>query len=273
MSLIKRTFDTSVPLPSILPKRWGEEFVSNDNVIFDSLDQFIFVVSKLTQKQDDYCDVTYKTALQDLIGKKGNLPEEEQDTIRNLVRSNLLKRGLITEEVYESYRYTSDGTQVGVDVGKYATGDPECVMSPTKRYIDFFYELYVNISYPGGVPNENVKRNVAKLLATVEELERRHIFIKINAVFPAEASGRGGRNFFSIIPIFSHKDLKSVSVMSSVINERLLRKFYFAILEDFYGDDLSSGYGRAVNLTKTINIGSDLDEVEFFEEIVKEVGA
>jgi hypothetical protein len=281
-SVIKNKFNTSVPLPTILPTEWGEKFKSNDNVIFDSLDHFVYVVSKLTQKEDNKCGITYKEALSNLVRRKSDFPEKDQKTVENLVRSNLLKRGLITEEIYENFRYTngSEGSNVGVDVGKYAAGEPDCVITPSRQYIDFFYELYISVSYSGNVRNETVRENVAKLLTTVAELERKHIFIKLNVVFPdknpASISDDEGkksyRNFLALIPIFSHKDFKSVEIMSSVVNDKLLRKFLFAVLEDFYGDTLSGGYGVPVDLPRTINIGENLDEVALFQQIKKDVG-
>lgn len=281
-SIIKDKFKTHLPLPTILPVEWDKAIKSNDNVIFDSLDHFVYIVSKLTQREDDKCGMSYKDALSNLVRRKSDFPEEEQKSIENLVRKNLLKRGLITEEVYENFKYTngSEGSNLGVDVGKYAAGEAECVITPSRQYIDFFYELYISISYSAGVSNNTVRKNVAKLLATVAELERKHIFVKINVVFPDEGAayvsdGEGGsskRNFFSMIPVFSHKDPKSIEVMSSVVNDKLLRKFFFAIVEDFYGKDLSGVYGRPVELNKTINIGKDLNEVELFEKIKKDVG-
>lgn len=275
MSLLKETLKTTVPMPSIFPKVWKNSFNSNDNVLFDSLDQFIYLVSKLKQKQDDNCDISYADALKKLIRRESDFPKKDQESIRNLVRKNLLKRGLITEEVYENFRYATEGTAVGVDVGKYAAGESDCVLVPARQYVDFFYELYVSVSYNCNVSDNMVRENTAKLLATVEELERQHIFIKIVTVLPisgpAYSDGKV-RNFFSAIPVFSHKDIKCVDVMSSVINERLLRKFYFAVLEDLYGKNLSGGYGSAVTLPKTINIGQHLDEIELFEHIKKEAG-
>ena len=60
--------------------------------------------------------------------------------------------------------------------------------------------------------------------------------------------------------------------MSSVVNDKLLRKFFFAVIEDLYGSDLSYGYGTPVALSNTINIGEDLNEVDLFEKIKKDVG-
>jgi len=276
-SLIKDKFNTSLPIPTILPTEWGEEFASNDNVMFDSLDHFVYIVSKLTQIEDNKCGMSYKDALDNLVRRRSDFPEEEQKAIENLVRNNLLKRGLITQEIYERFVYTngSEGSNVGVDIGKYAAGEADCVITPARQYIDYFYELYISISYSCGVSNETVRKNVAKLLTTVAELERKHIYVKINVIFPdrnvAHVDG-DTRHFFSVVPIFSHKDPKSIEVMSSVVNDKLLRKFFFAIIEDFYGKDLAGGYGHPVSLPKTINIGEDLNEVELFEKVKKDVG-
>jgi hypothetical protein len=272
MEKILEQFNTGLPFPEVFPKSFAVH-PSRDYISFRNLSHFKHVVSKLTQKKSDNCGMQYDEALRKLITGEGDFPEEEQMSIRNLVRSNLHKRGLITEEVYEAYRYTVDGTQVGVDVGKYAGGEPDCVISPAKQYVDFFYELYINISYPWNVTNEHIRNNCAKLLATVEELERQHIFIKIAMVFPGSRCGRDGSNFFSDVPLFSHKEPKDMNTMASIVNDRLLRKFYFAILEGFYKENLAGGYGVAVTLKDAMNIGGHFDEIDFFEEVVTAVGA
>lgn len=273
MSNVK-DFNLTTPFPDVFPKSWKEVTHESDFMSFRNLDHFRHLVSKIKQKKDDMCDMPYKDALHKLMKGVSDFPEEEQASIRNLVRSNLHKRGLITEEVYENYKYSVDGTAVGVDVGKYANGEADCVISPTHQYIDFFYELYISISYPWNIANSDIRQHTAKLLATIEELERQHIFIKIALILPIkDAAVNPGRNFFSAIPLFSHKDMKSVATMSSVVNDRLLRKFYFAILEDLYGSNLANQYGTAVKLKECMNIGNQFDEIEFFENIVKTVGA
>jgi hypothetical protein len=278
MNLIKEKFETTRPLASIFQEDWKNALKGCDNVSFDSLDQFIYTVSKLKQKDDYMCEIPYKKALENLTKRQSDFPKSEQESIRNLVRKNLLKRGLITGEVYEDFRYTNDGTQVGIDVGKYAAGESDCVISPSRQYIDFFYELYINVSYSYGVSNKNVRKNVAKLLATVEELERQHVFIKITVVLPIDNIKRntetGETNkFFSSIPVFSHKDFKSVDTMSAVVNERLLRKFYFAVLEELYGSNLSGNYGYVATLKNSMSIGDNFDEVALFNNIKNSVGA
>lgn len=272
MHEIMTQFNTGLPFPDVFPKTF-HELPSRDYVSFRNLDHFRHTVSKITQKRDDYCNMTYAEALRKLLAGESDFPKKDQEKVRDLVRSNLHKRGLITEEVYEAYRYTVDGTTVTVDVGKYAAGEPDCVVSPARQYIDFFYELYVSISYEWGVGNETIRENCARLLATIEELERQHIFIKVAVILPIRGVAQDGRNFFSDLPLFSHKEPKSVETMSSVVNDRLLRKFYFALIENYYGNDIAMGYGRPVDIEGALNIGRNFKEIEFFEHVVESVGA
>lgn len=269
-----KNFDLSKPLPDIFPKSWKSQENQQDFMDFRNLDHFRYEVSKITQKQDNKCGVTYADALKSLMCGDTDLTEEAQSSIRNLVRKNLHKRGLLTQEVYENYRYDVEGTAVGYDVGKYAAGEPDCVVVPTRQYIDFFYELYISISYSYMVPDETVRSNVAKLLAAIEELERRHIYIKITLVMASDKTAfNPTRNYFSTIPLFSHKEPKSVKTMSSVVNEKLLRKFYFALMETTYGKDVCGGLGVPVNLEGVMNIGEHFNEIDFYQNVVDEVGA
>jgi hypothetical protein len=273
MHQILEQFKTTMPFPEVFPEEFNQALPTRDYMSFRNLAHFCHVVSKLTQKKDDYCGITYEKALSKLLKGESDFPKAEQASVRNLVRSNLQKRGLITEETYEAFKYAVDGINVGVDVARYVNGQADCVITPAVQYVDFFYELYVSISYPWTTPNSVIRKNCAKLLATVEELERQHIFIKIAIVFPDRNATKAGSNFFADIPLFSHKDAKSVETMSAVINDRLLRKFFFAILENFYGSSLAVGYGHPVTMNKCMNIGDEFNEINFFQEVVCTVGA
>jgi len=257
-----------IKLPDIYPKEWVPKLKMDtlDFIEFRNLTHFKTYVGKLTQKQNMKCDVSYAEAFSDLMNGTSQFTDETYMTIRNLVRSNLQKRGLITQEVYENYRYTVDGIIVDYDMGKYAAGEPDCVITPSVQYVDFFYELYVNISYRSGITNQTISANMNKMLATLEELQRQHINIKVTLVFPGERCNNEN-NFFSVIPLYSHREFKTASLMSSVLNDRLLRKFYFAILEDYYGDSLTALYGTPMMLPKTMNLGEPFDEIEFFKHI------
>ena len=266
-------FDLNLPLHSIFPKSWKPTLGACDYAEFRNLNHFKYVMSSITQKEGNKCGVSYADALHDMVKGVAAFPIDEQISIRNLVRENLHRRGLITAEVYENFRYTVDGINMDVDVGKFVNNEAECVLSPAVQYVDFFYELYISVSYPYRTENSTIRENVAKLLATIEELERQHIFIKIVLVFPSRQINRAGATFFSTVPVFSHKEVKTVDILSSVINDRLLRKFFFALVEDIYQENLSSNYGYTIELEDCMNIGHTFDEVDFFKGIVKSVGA
>lgn len=256
-------------LPNIFPSSWSDKLQSNDEfdyIQFNNLTHFKQTVADLTQIQNNLCGVTYKEALNDLLIGKSRYDKDKTNLIRNVVRKNLLKRGLITEDCYEHFKYAEEGTVIGVDISKYINGEPDCVITPTRQYVNFFYELYVNISYPWDVDNEVINDNIVRLLTTIEELERQHIFIKITLVFGSREVAYN-TNLFSTIPLFSHKEHKSVEHMSSVLNERLLRKFYFAVMEDKYGISISTGYGYPIYLDSTISLEKTINEIELFTEI------
>ena len=156
------------------------------------------------------------------------------------------------------------------DIGKIIEGNPECILTPAYSYTNYFYELYINISYSGSVSDSHIRKNAIKLLATIEELERQHIYIKVTLI---DASGQvnNENDLLTLVPLFSHRDHKSIETMSAVVNERLLRKFMFAMSEDVYGDDLSDGYGKPIYFTDAINLGDSLDEIELFSTIYDSV--
>jgi len=257
------------PLKDTFPREWRGKFKDKlDNVEFRNLIHFKQYVKSVTQREDGNCGISYKQALEELLRGKPQLGNTDVEYIRNLVRKNLLKRGLITDEIYDRYKYATEG--LTIDVGKYVEGDPECVLTPSHRYINHFYELYISISYPYCVTNDKVIENCVKLLATIEELERQHIFIKVTLVFADNGPTKNrDKDMFMSIPLFSHRDKKTIETMSSVVNDRLLRKFTFALLGDLYEDDLSDSYGNAMDLSNTINLGDDLNEIELFTEIQK----
>jgi len=269
---MKLEINMTKPLHDILPKEWSTELNTKnlDYIPFRNLLHFKNYVSKIKQKNDDQCGVSYKTALDDLVKEKSQYSKNEYESIRNLVRANLLKRGLISEEIYESFKYTSEG--VIVDIAKVIDEDPACFLTPVKSYTNHFYELYVSISYSAYVSDETVRRNAIKLLSTIEELERQHIYIKVTLVFgDHNPISSKNKDMLVTIPLFSYKDFKSIETMSAVLNERLLRKFMFALLEDVYAKDLDYGYGQAMTMTTAINIGEELEETVLFSKILDEV--
>lgn len=263
---------TDTPFPDYYPQEWCNQLDMDNTSIYEyrNLQHFKQHVSTLTQIEDDKCGVTYATALKDLLTNKATMTEGDYQIIKNRIKQNLLKRGLISDTIYESYKYDVEGEIW--DVAKVIAQDPMCCLVPNESYTNYFYELYISVSYPWTVSDSEIIENMAKILATVELLEQEHYYCKITLVFPDKRcnTGNGKSNFLAMVPLFSYKDFKSIDIMSSVLNERLLRKFFFAVLEDKYGEDLSGGYGTPIDLEHAI-IPVDLDEVELAESIINKV--
>lgn len=259
-------------LADIHPSSWKEILSPKDTLIYQyrNLHHFKHHVKHLTQLGDDECGIPYVDALRDLLNDTPTITEGEYTIIKNRVKESLLKRGLITESVYESYHYDVEGELW--DVAKVIAEDPACFLVPTEKYISYFYELYISISYPYTVSNSTIRENMAKILATVELLEREHIYCKITLVFPDQNCSSGDKkHFLATIPLFSHRDEKSIQTMSAVLNDRLLRKFFFAVLEDTFKEKLRANYGHAIDIPNVINVGHTLNEVDFCKSILDKV--
>lgn len=259
------------PLLDIYPAVWREIFPDKDTTVFQyrNLLNFKHHVRTLTQKNDGKCGIKYSKALQELLTDTPTMAEGDYQIIKNTVKNNLLKRGLISEAVYESYHYAVEGDMW--DVAKVIAEDPECFLVPTQKYTSYFYELYISVSYPWGIEDSTIRHNMAKILATVELLEQEHIYCKITLVMPNRNTSRKGKpHNLILIPVFSHRDPKTIATMSAVLNERLLRKFLFAVYEDTYKDDLSSTYGNATTLANAI-VPVNLDECKLCSDILEQV--
>ena len=266
---------TDTPLLDIHPSEWKATMHPDNTTVFQyrNLQHFKNHVSKISQRENTKCGVAYNIALSEMLAGKPTIQSGDYEIVKQQVKEKLVKRGLISDSIYESYEYTVDGEGV-VDVGLYLEGNPECILTPKYSYTNYFYELYISISYDWTVDDETIKDNMAKILATVELLEKEHYYCKITLIFPDQYCNNKGdekSNLFVLIPIFSHKQPKSIETMSSILNERLLRKFMFAVLENTYGSNLSNGYGSPVSLAKSINVGYNFDPIKFTEDVLAKV--
>ncbi len=256
------------------PKVWKDKLdIDNTDILqFRNLAHWKSFCASVTQRDSMNCGISYKDALNLLLTNQSTIPRKDYQLIKDKVKMVLLKRGLISDTIYKSYEYTTTGNGV-IDVARFASGLPDCILTPTDPEQQFFYEIYVSISYDWTVDNSTVQANLSKLLATLELLENERYFCKVNIVFPDSRcnNGKGNPNLLVVIPIFSHRDFKSIETMSAVINQYSLRKFCFGLLETKYQDNLASGYGKPVSLPYTINLGYEFDVEGFSQQVVDKV--
>ena len=266
---------TDTPLSQHHPKSWRTQSTMplEDSIIieFRNLEHFKNTMSDLTQKEDDKCGITYKQALLELKQGKPTMLQADYQVIKQKVKESLLKRNLIPENIYEGYKYSIEGELI--DIARYLEGNPECMLVPKSKGKHYFYEMYLNISVAGSMPGNEMNYRLAQVLATIELLEQERIFIKLNIVDTSGKvnTGEGKPHLLTVLPVFSHREHKCIEKLSSVANERLLRKFMFALSEALYGDDLSSGYGKPLSLPNCLNIKDNLDVCEVATNIIDQL--
>ena len=262
-------------LSDLYPKAWNKQLENTGQAIdvleFDNLQHFKMYLKDVKLNPGGSANtnsVPFKEALADLVQGKAVMSTASYDTIKAEVKSVLHKRGLITENVYEGYQYDVEGDFI--DIAEYISGNPECMLRPKMSYKNYFYELFISAAYLGGVSDETIKKNVAKILATIQLLEKEHIYIKVTIVAASQDTVEGERTLVVSIPLFSHKEEKTIETMSSIINERFFRTFIFGIREDMYGKDLYSGYGVTINLENAIKL-SDVNVETLAQDILDKV--
>lgn len=248
-------------LSDLYPHKWREQLKRTgqevDILEFNNIQHFkeyLKTVKLNPGGSANQQSVPFAKALDDLVAGKAVMNSKKYTIIKDQVRSVLQKRGLISENVYEGYQYDVEGEMV--DIAEYVAGNPECMLKPKVKYKNFFYELFISAAYLGGVSDQTIKDNVAKILATIQLLEQEHIYIKVTIVAASQDTVYGKRTLVVAIPLFSHKDEKTIESMSSIINERFFRTFVFGIREDMYGKDLYDGYGRTIDLEDAIRLNN-----------------
>ena len=83
MSILEQ-FNTELPFPDVFPPNFKNLWSNQDYFAFRNLPHFCHVVSKLTQKEDDKCNMGYAEALRKLLTGESDFEPAEQESIRNL---------------------------------------------------------------------------------------------------------------------------------------------------------------------------------------------
>jgi len=261
------------PVLDYQPKEWIPIVGKNTYVLnFRNLQHFKHTMSKLTLKSNSFEQVSYEECVSDLMQGKGLIEPKEYELIKSKVKENLIAKRLISKDIYQGFEYTTEGDTI--DVARFASGNPECCIKPKYKGKVDFYELNINTAVLESVSEKTIKDRIARILATVELLEQKRIYIKINAITYSTdvsySSKFDKHDVCVVVPVFSHKEPKDITKMSSVLNSRFHRKFTFAIRESIYGNNIDSGYGCSGALPKTINIKDNLDECVLAESIINQ---
>ena len=264
----------------IYPKSWVKQIRdrSSDDIDvleFRNLQHFKTYVKEMEANPNGASHgqpVKFDTAVDELVKGVPVIDVKGFPDVKDEVRRVLHKRGLLSEDVYEGYKYDIEGDII--DIARYLEGNPECALVPKKSYKNFFYELYISAAFLAGVNLKEVAANTAKILATIQLLEEENIFIKVTLVTISSrvASGPKDKDITNVIllPLFSHRDVKTIETMSSVLNDRFFRIYTFGIKENMYKGKLHGSYGSTIYLDEAIKV-HEIDVCEIASSILDKV--
>ena len=199
--------------------------------------------------------------------KNYELDEKSTSLVINNIRNNLIKRGIVTGTIYEGYKYDIEGDII--DYAELATGNPACMMKPVKKYDKYFYELYINMSIPYQIKEEEIIEGAIRLAETIKALEELHIEIKVNIVLYSQGMFNNNDNYLFIMPLLSHLEYKDHKLLLPYIDGEFLRKVLFTVMTN--NGNTSYGLGNATKLDNTVSLW-DLNEIELCEKIIGELG-
>ena len=188
--------------------------------------------------------------------KNYEVDERKVEEIRNTVRNNLLKRGIITGSVYEGYKYDIEGEIV--DYAELSTGNPKCMMTPVKKYDKYFYELYCNMSIPWSVSESRIIDGAIRLAETIKALEELKVEIKVNIVLYSQGMYTHGGDYLFILPLLSHLEYKDHKVLLPYLDGEFLRSALFTVMKN--SGDTKDSLGSATKLENTVNLWSLKEE-------------
>lgn len=262
------TVDHKKRLNEKYPKEWLTD-PNTDIMEFHTLEEFKRYVKNTTQIDKRICGIHYDDAVKMLLKEVNNTPMPTLATIRAEVYERLQKKGLLKDKSYESYQYDCEGEVL--DVAKVLEGDPKCYLKSNEKYISYFYELFIDMTYSHKMKDAFIARQLAKIINTVLLLEKEKIFIKITAVVHTNNTSYEKNKTLITIPIFNYDDLKTPERLASILSPYFLRKFIFALFETEYGGTLNSDYGKASHLLHTIALDKELDPVRLVQDVYKKV--
>ena len=235
----------------------------NDLIVHEFDNKFEYIAS-LKDNTDKYASKIDEFKRQ--VREGSNVDPDKVEEIRNTVRNNLIKRGIISGTVYEGFKYDVDG--LIIDYAELASGNPECMLKPLKKYDKYFYELYVNMSIPWGVEEDTIDEGAIRMIETIKALEELNIEIKISVVMASERMYQDGKSYLCIIPICNHLEYKDYDLLFPYCNGDFLRGPMFQTMQS--GEPVRENLGYAVKMKNTVNIW-EIDEEKLADRVLRDL--
>ena len=163
----------SMQIENNLDGRWKDATIYNH---YDNPLDFMYDVvenSKLAE-----CSSSAKKYLEQgieaykLIDRKDTTYDKKYEAIAREVKDKLIGRGFTTKMLYADVEFTSQNTGV-MSKQRAMMGKRDCYFKNTAMTDGkLFHDIYINMSYSGGISDETIEKKSYALYALVKELSR-----------------------------------------------------------------------------------------------------
>lgn len=221
----------------ILPAGWVHNEYGDDRVTycrtFDSLDQFAKCAYSTPKEKwheaesNKWAGGTHLQAKRMAMGKGWEeslgMVEAITSHVANLVDA---------ETVSDTFQYRYDVVGGAIDMGKFLTGEPECMIEahpvPIARR-GKVARVVVPITYSAGVPSDLAQRRGAAIVGLIESLARAHYSLEVWAVGVAQSVYGHKRSAYSIKVADAAVHFDPALVAYGVGHTTMFRRLYFNV--------------------------------------------
>ena len=241
-----------------------KSLLPNKNTLTQEFDNKFEFIKSIEKHSGDYTSQINQFKKE--VNGDIDVDRNKAETIKNEVRNNLIKRGIITGSVYEGYRYGVEGEII--DYAELAAGNSHCVMTPIKKHDKWFYELYVNMSIPWSVQDDEINEGAIRLVETIKLLEELNVEIKINIILYSRRLFKDGRDYLFILPLASHSEYKDYESIYPFMTSNFLRGPLFETMRS-HGETVAN-LGQATKLENALNLW-EIEETELAQRVIKDL--
>lgn len=157
--------------------------------------------------------------------------------------------GIVRNEQLHDYINRATYSVAGgtVDIGKFLTGEPECMIDFQTEDAMRFVTLNADICEHCGIGSAIFKRKSIAIACLVDELENNGFRVKLNVCCNIDFSSRSGGRLKRLIGMVTVKDYQqklSIAQITGCVSQGFFRRLMFCFIEKYTPFDPDPGYGR-----------------------------
>lgn len=143
--------------------------------------------------------------------------------------------GIIKHEQLHDYinRATYAVAGGSVDIGKFLTGEPECMIDFQTEDAVKFVTLSADITESAGCPNNVFKRKAIAIACLVDQLENNGFRVKLNVVLNENFVRSGWGRLVGIVTIKDYHQKLSIAQITGCVSQGFYRRLMFCFIEKY----------------------------------------